>query len=126
MPLRLVAATLIILTFCPDRALAASLDGAVLQWPWALPFAGILLTIAAGPLLFAKLWHHHYGKFALGWSIAVLLPMAIVFGFGTAAAALVHAALAEYMTSLCCCSRSMWSRAASSSPATCAAPRQPT
>ena len=33
-------------------------------WPWALPFAGILLSIATGPLLFPKFWHAHYGKIA--------------------------------------------------------------
>jgi Na+/H+ antiporter NhaD/arsenite permease-like protein len=98
MPIRPIAAAFIAFMLCPDAAFAASLDGASLRWPWALPFAGILLTIAAGPLLFAKLWHHHYGKFALAWSVATLLPMAIVFGFGTAAAEFAHAALAEYMS----------------------------
>jgi len=98
MPIRPVAAALIALILCPDAALAASLDGAALRWPWALPFVGILLTIAAGPLLFAKLWHHHYGKFALAWSVATLLPIAIVYGAGAALAAFVHAALAEYMS----------------------------
>jgi Na+/H+ antiporter NhaD/arsenite permease-like protein len=93
---RLAIALVLLLT--PSAAFAASLDGAALRWPWALPFAGILLTIAAGPLLFTKLWHHHYGKFAFGWSIITLLPIAIVFGLGTAAAAFVHAALAEYMS----------------------------
>ena len=49
----------------PDSALAAAaLDGAALRWPWALPFIGILLTIATGPLLFPRVWHHHYGKLA--------------------------------------------------------------
>jgi Na+/H+ antiporter NhaD/arsenite permease-like protein len=95
--LRLIAIALIAL-LTPNAAFAASLDGAALRWPWALPFAGILLTIAAGPLLFAKLWHHHYGKFAFAWSLITLLPIAIVFGSGTAAAAFVHAALAEYMS----------------------------
>jgi Na+/H+ antiporter NhaD/arsenite permease-like protein len=98
MPIRPVAAALIALILCPDAALAASLDGAALRWPWALPFVGILLTIAAGPLLFARLWHHHYGKFAFAWSVATLLPIAIVYGAGTALAAFVHAALAEYMS----------------------------
>jgi Na+/H+ antiporter NhaD/arsenite permease-like protein len=98
MPIRPVAAALIALICCPDTVLAAALDGAALRWPWALPFAGILLTIAAGPLLFAKLWHHHYGKFAFAWSVVTLLPIAIVYGGGTALAAFVHAALAEYMS----------------------------
>ena len=49
----------------PDSALAAAaLDGTALRWPWALPFIGILLTIATGPLLFPRVWHHHYGKLA--------------------------------------------------------------
>ncbi len=33
-----------------------SLDGASLAWPWSLPFVGILLSIAVGPLLFPKAW----------------------------------------------------------------------
>jgi hypothetical protein len=39
--------------FAPQSAAAATaLDGAAMSWPWALPFLGILLTIATGPLLF--------------------------------------------------------------------------
>src|SRR5262249_5010499 len=52
--LRSVAATLIgILAPGPAQA-AAGLDGAGLTWFWALPFIGILLTIATGPLLFPR------------------------------------------------------------------------
>jgi len=41
-----------ILLIVPDVAHAATgLDGAALRWPWALPFIGILVTIAIGPLL---------------------------------------------------------------------------
>ena len=32
---------------------ATGLDGAAMTWPFALPFAGLLLSIALGPLLFA-------------------------------------------------------------------------
>jgi hypothetical protein len=54
----MLAATLLIV---PDAALAAgTLDGAALPWPWAIPFIGILLTIATGPLLFPRIWHHHW------------------------------------------------------------------
>jgi Na+/H+ antiporter NhaD/arsenite permease-like protein len=102
MPWRMAAAivplTVAILLLLPNAALAASLDGASLSWPWALPFVGILLTIAAGPLLFTRLWHHHYGKFAFAWSLALLLPMAIAYGADTTLAAFVHAALAEYLS----------------------------
>ena len=47
---------------------AVHLDGAALGWLWALPFAGILLSIATGPVLYPHLWEHHYGKFAAAFA----------------------------------------------------------
>ena len=82
----------------PTVAHAADLDGAAMGWPWALPFAGILLSIASGPLLFPKFWHAHYGKIAIAWALATLVPLGITFGASGALAAFVHAALAEYMS----------------------------
>jgi Na+/H+ antiporter NhaD/arsenite permease-like protein len=81
----------------PGIARAATLDGAALNWPWALPFAGILLSIALGPLLFRSFWHHHYGKFAFVWATLALTPMAALHGADTALAALVHALLGDYL-----------------------------
>jgi Na+/H+ antiporter NhaD/arsenite permease-like protein len=81
----------------PDAAHAATLDGATLSWPWALPFIGILLTIALGPLLFRRFWHYHYGKFAFAWAALALAPMAALRGADTAAAALVHALFGDYL-----------------------------
>jgi Na+/H+ antiporter NhaD/arsenite permease-like protein len=88
----LVAATLL-----PSAANAAELDGASLAWPWLLPFTGILLTIALGPLLFARLWHHHYGKFAFVWAVLTLAPMAAMRGADTALALFAHAILGDYI-----------------------------
>ena len=82
----------------PSAAHAADLDGAQMGWPWALPFAGILLSIATGPLLFPKFWHAHYGKIAAAWALLTLAPLAIAFGASSALAAFVHAVLAEYMS----------------------------
>jgi Na+/H+ antiporter NhaD/arsenite permease-like protein len=90
-------AFLIAATLLPNAAQAAALDGASLSWPWLLPFAGILLTIAAGPLLFARLWHRHYGKFAFVWAVLTLAPMAAMYGADTALAALTHALLGDYL-----------------------------
>ena len=42
-------AAILLIAPVPAQA-AAALDGAALRWPWALPFIGILLTIATGPL----------------------------------------------------------------------------
>jgi Na+/H+ antiporter NhaD/arsenite permease-like protein len=86
----------LIATAVPSAAHAAALDGAALGWTWALPFVGILLTIAAGPLLFPRLWHHHYGKFAFAWGTLAIVPIAALYDVPTAAAAFVHALLAEY------------------------------
>jgi len=81
----------------PDTAQAAGLDGATLSWPWALPFAGILLTIAFAPLVIRRVWHHHYGKFAFAWAALTLAPLAALRGGDTALAALVHAILGDYL-----------------------------
>src|SRR4029077_224015 len=62
------------------------LDGAGFGLAWALPFAGILLSIALFPLLTPRLWEHHFGKIACGWALAFVLPAALTFG-ATAAAA---------------------------------------
>jgi Na+/H+ antiporter NhaD/arsenite permease-like protein len=92
----LLAAALLIV---PDGAhAAAALDGTALRWPWALPFVGILLTIATGPLVFPKLWHRHYGKLAFVWSTLTVAPLAALYGTPAAVAAFVHAMLAEYLS----------------------------
>jgi Na+/H+ antiporter NhaD/arsenite permease-like protein len=90
----LAAAVLI----APDATYAATLDGAALRWPWALPFIGILVTIATGPLLFRKIWHRHYGKLAFVWSTLTLAPLAALYGTPVAFAAFVHVMLAEYLS----------------------------
>src|SRR5215469_15577565 len=88
-----------ILLIVPDAAhAAAGLDGAALRWPWALPFLGILVTIATGPLLFKRFWHRHYGKLAFLWSVLTLAPLAAVYGAPAAHAAFVHTVLAEYLS----------------------------
>jgi Na+/H+ antiporter NhaD/arsenite permease-like protein len=81
----------------PSAAHAAELDGASLSLPWVLPFAGILLTIAVGPLLFPRLWHHHYGKFAFVWAALTLAPLAAMRGADAALALFIHAMLGDYL-----------------------------
>jgi Na+/H+ antiporter NhaD/arsenite permease-like protein len=77
---------------------APGLGDAMLPWPWALPFAGLLMSIALGPLLAPKLWHAHYGKVAFVWSALTVTPLAAIYGVPTALAALIHAILAEYLS----------------------------
>jgi Na+/H+ antiporter NhaD/arsenite permease-like protein len=78
-------------------AQAAELNGAQLSLLWAVPFIGVLLSIALLPLLAPFFWHHHFGKVSAGWALALLLPFALAFGPGAAGASVVHTLLAEYI-----------------------------
>jgi Na+/H+ antiporter NhaD/arsenite permease-like protein len=83
----------------PQIAQAApALDGAAMSYLWDVPFVGLLLTIATGPLLFPKFWHAHYGKLATAWAAAVLIALAAAYGPSTAFAAFVHAMIAEFLS----------------------------
>ncbi len=75
----------------------AELDGARLSLLWGIPFAGLLLSIALVPLVSARFWHRHYGKFALLWSLALLAPLAASAGAGEAWHYVVHAIVLEYV-----------------------------
>ncbi|WP_245964969.1 sodium:proton antiporter [Trinickia dinghuensis] len=78
-------------------AASAMPDGASLGPHWALPFAGILLSIALLPLIAPQFWHRHFGKISAAWAMAFLAPFAYAFGIGAAADALAHALVAEYV-----------------------------
>jgi len=85
----------------PQFAFAAEnheLPGEAMSLWWALPFAGLLLSIATGPLLFHHVWEHHYGKITAGWAALVVMPLAIVFGMPSATQAVLHTLLTEYMS----------------------------
>ena len=90
----LVAALTILL---PDAAHAADLNGAELVLPWALPFLGILLSIALLPLLAHAFWEHHQGKIAAFWAALIVVPLFTLYDGGTAVAALLHTVLLEYI-----------------------------
>ncbi|HEX4408908.1 MAG TPA: sodium:proton antiporter [Xanthobacteraceae bacterium] len=96
MSLRFIA-LLFAFVLLPGIAQAADLDGASLSWPWALPFVGILLTIAVGPLAFRNFWHQHYGKLAFVWATLAMAPLAALRGADTALAALAHELLGDYL-----------------------------
>lgn len=82
----------------PETAQAAeSLNGASMSLLWAIPFLGILLSIATGPLLFPHLWEHHVGKFAIFWSACVIVPLYAAAGIALATHAVLHTILLEYI-----------------------------
>ncbi len=85
----------------PALALAASgahaLPSAELSIVWIIPFVCMLLSIAVMPLTVPHFWHHNFGKIALFWGLAFLIPCGIVFGAGTALYQLIHVLLLEYI-----------------------------
>ncbi|MGN6463183.1 MAG: sodium:proton antiporter [Pseudolabrys sp.] len=98
MRIRLALAILTGGILLPQPAFAAEgLNGAGMSILWALPFAGMLLSIATGPLLYPHLWEHHYGKFAAFWAACTIIPLYLFAGAAPATDALLHALLHEYM-----------------------------
>ena len=98
-PGRIVLASLfasVMMTATPAMA-GEALDGARLPWPLALPFAGMLLSIALGPLVVKEWWHIHYEKAAGFWAILTLGGLIAVEGLPAAAAGFVHSMALEYL-----------------------------
>ena len=62
----------------------------------ALPFAGVLLSIALLPLIANRFWHHHYPKLALGWIVLFVVPFVAAYR-GPGVHAVMHALLGEYL-----------------------------
>jgi Na+/H+ antiporter NhaD/arsenite permease-like protein len=76
---------------------APHLDGAALGAIWAVPFVGLLLSIAVMPLLAPHFWHHHYGKVSAAWAIAFLVPFALLHGIEIATFEFLHVMLLDYV-----------------------------
>jgi Na+/H+ antiporter NhaD/arsenite permease-like protein len=85
-------------TALPEPAhAAAALDGRGMSLLWVLPFAGLLLCIATGPLFYPHLWEHHYGKFSAFWAALVIIPLYMSFDAAAATKGLAFAMLLEYL-----------------------------
>lgn len=98
---RLTAGALLLL-LSSQATLAAEgsevhLDGSSLEWPWAIPFVGLLLSIAVLPLAAPHFWHHNYGKVSLAWAVAFLLPFTVLYGIPLAHYEFLHVMLLEYI-----------------------------
>ncbi|MGB5218286.1 MAG: sodium:proton antiporter [Smithella sp.] len=66
----------------PFNGLAATIPadlGSVLPLWSAIPFAGILLSIALIPLVFPRFWHRHFPKVSFFWAIVFAIPFIYFF-----------------------------------------------
>lgn len=85
--------------FASGPAFAAeALNGSTLSLVWVIPFAGLLLSIALGPILFHRIWHEHYGKITAFWALIMVVPLALSKGSGVALESVLHAMLLEYVS----------------------------
>lgn len=68
-----------------------------LELYWVIPFVCMLLSIAIGPLAVPHFWHHHFGKVALFWGLAFLVPATFILGFDLVSFYAVETILLEYL-----------------------------
>lgn len=64
---------------------------------WAVPFLGILLSLAFFPLFFHSFWHNNFGKVAIFWSLLSLIPMSFFYGPSVTLEAVLHTYLLEFI-----------------------------
>ncbi len=94
--IRIGRAAALVAAIVPCAAAAAEFDATRLGLVWALPFVGILLSIALLPLVALRVWHHHYGKIAFAWALACVVPLGAAFGAPTAIELALHTLLLEF------------------------------
>lgn len=70
--------------------------GTLLPLYSAIPFVGMLLSIALGPVIAPKFWHHHFGKVSAGWAAILAIPLVIAYG-GKGTYELLHVMIADYI-----------------------------
>ncbi len=82
-----------------DHGSTPHLDGSAenLAIYWIIPFAGILLSIAAFPLVAPDFWHHNFGRISLFWATSLIVPFVIKEGFQITLYELLHVGLLEYI-----------------------------
>ena len=96
-----VLGALLLVAILPVAGLCAGADAPHLPGTisalWVIPFACMLLSIAVCPLVVPHFWHHHFGKTAVFWGLAFLVPCAVIFGPGVAIYEAWHAIILDYV-----------------------------
>lgn len=64
---------------------------------YAIPFVGMLLSLALGPLLASEFWHRHYAKISLGWTSLVIGMLIVGFGVSQSLHHVMHMLFHEYI-----------------------------
>ena len=97
-PIAPTALSLAVFAFPAQASESAAIDGANMGLWWGVPFVGLLLSIATGPLLYPHVWEHHYGKITAVLGGAGRRAAGDVFGSCRRREAVLHTLLLEYMS----------------------------
>lgn len=62
----------------------------------AIPFIGILLSIALFPLFAPHFWHHHFPKISAAWALLLAIPFLLAYG-GEAWHEILHIIIVDYV-----------------------------
>jgi len=62
----------------------------------AIPFVGILLSIAVFPLIAPHFWHHHFAKISAAWALIFAIPFLFIYK-GIAVHEILHIYLIDYI-----------------------------
>jgi Na+/H+ antiporter NhaD/arsenite permease-like protein len=100
MQIRYLSIAALACTALSDPALAAdiaAIDGRTLGWVWAVPFVGILLSIALFPLLAPDFWSRRFPLVSLFWAVMFVAPALMFLGVQATTHVLLHTAVLEYI-----------------------------
>lgn len=76
---------------------APELIGESLSPLWALPFLGMILSIAIFPLVLPDFWGKHFGKVSLAWALIVLVGLAFAQGVSVSAYSLILVMFEQFL-----------------------------
>ena len=93
----ILAANLVLASGGQDVLSVPHVDGTTLSILWAIPFAGILLSIAVMPLVVPHFWHNNFGKVSLFWALTFILPFFFAYGISTTLYEVLHIMLLDYI-----------------------------
>jgi Na+/H+ antiporter NhaD/arsenite permease-like protein len=95
--LRLTVLSVSFATIATPASATERLDGAALQLWLGIPFVGLLLSIALGPVFVKKFWHIHYDKAAAFWALTALVLLVATQGFAPTVSAFVANMVDNYL-----------------------------
>ena len=74
-----------------------NLNGASLSSLWALPFLGMILSIAIFPLVLPDFWSKHFGKVSFIWAAIVVIGLGLTQGVGVSLHSLIVVMFEQFL-----------------------------